>query len=144
MDNTRIQYPWFKPYDKRSLLALPLWSERNTGERYITVEPRDQDRWRVTTIQLNNQGISQVTKQQTSVASQDEAATLIQMALGENAPRVQRQAEWRLKPASPAQKKTWRNLQPRESQAHEALTAGEASDTIAQQRFLRRIDPKIL
>ena len=31
LDNARIQYPWFKPFDNRPIMALPLWSNEGRG-----------------------------------------------------------------------------------------------------------------
>ncbi len=144
IDNTRVQYPWFRPFERRPLLALSLWHGEENNDRYITVEPKAQGTWRVTTIELKNAGPSPISKQQTSTQTADEAATLVKMALGDKAPHLSRQAEWRTRPPTKAQLNTFLGLRPDLSPSAKDVTAGETSDTISHYRFIRRVSPKIL
>ena len=144
LDAARIQYPWFKPFKGRPLMALPLWSEEDGAARYITVEPQKAGTWRVSKVTLNNRGLTPLTRQQTSVETPEEAANLVRIALGVNAPQLQRNANWRVKTASPAQMGTYWSLHPNESRKEMTMSAGEVSDEIAQQRFQRRVDSKTI
>ena len=145
MDSETIRYPWFRPFDRRPLMALPVWSGPGTQPRYVTVEPRSDGVWKVTNVILQNAGPAPIYRQQSLANSQEQAIAMVRQALGQHAPHMERAASWRLQPASPAQQQTWLSLHPA-SQAHEAqaLTAGEASDAIAQERFQRRVNPRLL
>ena len=143
LDNTRIQYPWFKPFPDRPLLALSIWAGNNAPPRYVTIEPTKDSLWRVTTITLQSSGPAPILRQQTTARSQSAAVTLIRSHLGDRAPTVQRDAPWRLKPATDLQKKAWTNLH-QDTSLPTDLTAGQASDAIAQRRFQLRVDPSIL
>ena len=145
MDAQTIRYPWFRPFERRPLLALPVWSGAGSQPRYVTVEPRADGAWKVTNVVLQNAGPAPIYRQQSIAASQEDAITMVRQALGQNAPLMERAAHWRLQPASQAQRRTWLSLHPR-AQTHEAqaLTAGEASDAIARERFQRRVSPRLL
>ena len=144
LDAARIQYPWFKPFKSRPLMALPLWSEEDGAARYITVEPRKTGAWRVSRITLNNRGLTPLTRQQTSVETPEEAANLVRIALGTNAPQLQRNARWRVREASQAQMSAYWSLRPNDFRKEITMSAGEVSDEIAQQRFQRRVDSKTI
>ena len=143
-DDARIKYPWFRPFDTRPLLALPLWSEQDGAARYITVEPQKTGGWRVTKVTLNNTGMTPLTRQQTTLKNSEEAATMVRIALGEKAPILQRNANWRLSPASLGQLRAYHSLVPTDVSGGQGLTAGEISDAIAQERFHRRVDTKVI
>lgn len=145
LDRTKVQYPWFEPFQNRPLLALPLWSGPEKEDRYITVEPQPAGRWRVTTLNLNRSGLSPITKKQQSTESQEEAAALVRTALGNSANQLERTASWRLRDATPAQIRAWNKHQPETPEAVQPnLTAGEVSDTIARARFIARVNPRVL
>ena len=110
MDQTRVQYPWFRPFGDRPLMAFPLWSQEGEAGRYITVEPLRRGGWRVFTIILLNRGPAPVMREQSTLERADDAAIRVRMALGRMAPLLRRQAPWRQKPASPSQLRTWRQL----------------------------------
>ena len=141
--STRVNYPWFKPYPDRPLLALSAWQGRDHPPRYITIEPTRDSSWRITTISLNSTGPSPLMRQQTLAPDQATAAALIRSRLGSNAPSYQRDAPWRLKPASDPQKTAWSRLHP-DAPMPPDLSAGQASDAIAQRRFQLRVDPSVL
>ncbi len=145
MDTERARYPWFRPFETRPLLALPLWSGRGE-ERYVTVEPsRERDGgWKVSRITLHTQGVAPVFRQQGIAPDTREAVRMVRSALGENAPMLERTAGWRLKDASSAQLAQWKKLYQGEDHGSLELTAGEASDGIAMRRFQNRVDPKLL
>ena len=144
MDNTRVQYPWFKPFPARSLIALPLWSRKDEAGRYLTVEPQRRGGWRLTTVTLNNRGPSPLQREQTFVKTPEEAARLVRANLGERAPHLQRQATWRMNAPSASQQEEWRRLHPDSEQDPADLTSGEIWDNINQERFQRRVNPNLL
>ena len=144
LDDARIQYPWFRPYGSRPLLALPLWSEQDGAARYITVEPQKSGGWRITRVTLNNTGMTPLTRQQTTLNTSEEAATMVRIALGEKASILQRNAGWRLRTPSPGQIGAYRSLRPQDKSHGKDLSAGEISDVIAQERFQRRVDTKVI
>ena len=67
MDQTRVQYPWFRPFGDRPLMALPLWRQEGEAGRYITVEPLRRGGWRVSTIILLNRGPAPVMREQSTL-----------------------------------------------------------------------------
>ena len=144
LDVARIHYPWFTPFPKRPLLALALWSGPEDPFTYITVEPTPDGACKVSTIFLQNEGPSQLRRQQTVAPTVDDAATLVRIALKDQAPHLQRNAHWRLNPASEAQRYTWKRLHPGALLDPNTLTSGEASDAIAQERFQRRVNPQLV
>ncbi len=144
MDTTRTRYPWFSPFPGRPLLALALWSGRDSPAGYVTVEPARNGDWRVSKVSLHNKGPAPVHRNQTTATSAQDAARLVRMAIGEHAPLMERNAEWRLREPSDAQKRAWLSLYPGMPGVAEKLTAGEASDAIAQKRFQSRVNPRLL
>lgn len=140
--HAQVEYNWFKPFDKRPMMALPLWSDPGQPERYVTVEPLPGGQWRVSHITLLNAGPSPVSRRQTKVPNEEEAVRQVRSMLGDNAHRLQRNAPWRVHPPTEAQIKAWKSLHP----GSDALppTSGEVSDSIAKQRFLRRVAPELL
>ena len=140
--SARIEYNWFKPFDQRPMMALPLWNDPGQPERYATVEPLPGGEWRVSGISLLNAGPSQISRRQSRAPDEEEAARQVRSMLGENAARLQRDAPWRANPPSDTQLKAWKSLHPG-SEAPPA-TSGEASDAIAKQRFLRRVAPELV
>ena len=144
LDDTRIQYPWFRPFPGRSLLALPLWSEEDQTGRYVTVEPLRRGGWRVTRIVLHDRGPSPVSRDQNFFQSAEDAARKVRQEMGQKAPQLERSASWRLKPASPAQQRTWGQLHPDSAQNPRDLTSGETWDDISRRRFENRVNPKLL
>ena len=143
LDTTRVQYPWFKPFPQRPLLALSLWGDKNSPPRYVTIEPTKDSLWRVTTLTLQSSGPAPLLKTQTLAPSPADAAAIVRSQLGERAPSIQRNAQWRLQPATDPQRKAWATLY-RGTPVPTSLTAGQASDAIAQRRFELRVDPSVL
>ena len=141
LDDARIQYPWFKPFDNRPIMALPLWSNEDEAERYVTVEPLRKGGWRLSTVILLKQGPTPLRREQMTLDTPEETATRVRMALGEMAPHLERGAAWRQRPASREQQRAYRKLCPDDPGD---LTAGEASDGISRERFQRRVNPAIL
>ncbi len=144
MDQARVQYPWFRPFGDRPLMALPLWSQEGEAGRYVTVEPLRRGGWRVSTIILLNRGPAPIRREQSTLDKPDDAATRVRMALGRMAPLLRREAPWRQKPASLSQLRTWRQLHPGETQEPGEMTAGEVWDSISRERFRRRVKPAAL
>ena len=141
LDDTRIQYPWFKPFDNRPVMALPLWSNEEEAGRYVTVEPLRKGGWRLSTVILLRKGPTPLRREQVTLDTPEETATRVRMALGEMAPRLERGAAWRQKPASPELRKAFRKLCPEDTGN---LTAGEAWDGISRERFQRRVSPAMI
>ena len=144
LDETRISYPWFKPYEDRPVMVIPLWNREGEAGRYVAVEPLRKGGWKVSRITLLSRGPSQLRREQSTLDSAEETAARVRMALGHQAPLLERQADWRGKPASPVQQKTWRRLFPGDPQDPEHLTSGEVWDAVSQERFRRRVDPGAL
>ena len=144
LDNTRVQYPWFRPYIDRPLLALPTWQEHQQPPTYIAVEPTKKGLWKISKVTLNRQGPAPLTRQQTVVADAENAAILVKMSIGDHAPLIERGAPWRLRPATPAQIRAWQQLNPDIPSNQADLTAGEVSDAIAKKRFQLRVNPTLL
>ena len=144
LDETRARYPWFRPFAGRPVMALPLWSQRGEAGRYITVEPLRQGGWRVSNVTLMDRGPSQLRREQSTLGTPEQAAERVRMALGPMAGKLQRDAEWRRKPASEPQRKAWRRLHPKTERSGEELTAGEAWDEISRERFRMRVKPETL
>ena len=138
----QIEYNWFKPFEKRPMMALPLWNDPGQPERYVTVEPLPGGEWRVSNISLLQAGPSPVSRRQARAPNEDEALRQVRSLLGEKAALLQRNATWRANPPSEPQCRAWQSLNP----GSDALpaTAGEVSDSIAKERFLRRIAPELL
>ena len=144
LDETRINYPWFRPFEDRPIMALPLWSSRDEAGRYITVEPLRKGDWKVSTITLMNRGPSQLRREQATMQRPEEAAAKVRMALGDMAPMLRREAEWRRKESSQAQQKAWSSLHRNDPQNPAEMTAGEIWDSISKERFRRRVSPSSL
>ena len=144
IDNTRAQYPWFRPYDNRPILALQTWTPPGKAAVYISVEPAKNAMWKVSKVTLNDTGPAPLTRQQTVVANAENAATLVKMELGDKAPFLQRGAPWRLRPASEAQIRAWKKLHPDIPPNHAELSAGEVSDAIAKRRFQVRVSQSLI
>lgn len=142
MGGTQIEYPWFRPFEHRQLLALPLWNNQGEAGRYVTAEPTKDGTWRVTVVTLQNSGPAPLTKQQSGGLTEAEAVTQIRALLGDKAPHLQRNAPWRLKPPTENLKRAYQSIntahdaQPRQMQLP---LAGDMSDTIAKERFRRRV-----
>lgn len=144
LPSEQTRYPWFKPFPQKPLMALPLAPQDSGADRYITVEPTADGRWRVTQITLNRSGPTPLTRRQTAANDREAAAQLIRKALGAAAPQVERKAPWRQQPASQAQLKAWLKLHPEHPAAPQGLSAGEVSDAIALRRFVARVPPRLL
>ena len=144
LGRAEIRYPWFKPYESRPIMVIPLWSGEGEAGRYVAVEPLRKGGWKLSKITLLNRGPAPLRREQSTLNNPEETATQIRMALGSQAPQLERQAPWRRKPSSPVQQKTWRKLFPENPQNPEKLTAGEVWDAISQERFQRRVDSKAL
>ena len=141
LDDTRIQYPWFRPFDNRPVMVLPIWNQENEAGRYVAVEPMRRGGWKLSTITLMSRGPSQMRREQVLLDTPEEAAARVRMAMGHMAPLLERTAEWRQKPASEAQWRTWRRMYSRNQQDPGEMTAGEIWDSISQERFQRRVAP---
>ena len=139
LDDTRIRYPWFRPFENQPIMALPVWSSSNEAGKYVVVEPLKKGGWKLSTVTLMNTGPSQMRREQKMLETAEEAAAQVRMALGHMAPLLERDAEWRQKPASQAQQGAWRSLNPRNPQDPAELKAGEIWDTISRERFQRRV-----
>ncbi len=144
MDEARVRYPWFKPYEDRPIMVIPLWSGEGETGRYVAVEPLRKGGWKFSRITLLNRGPSPLRREQWTFEKPEETARQVRIELGVRAPHLERQAPWRQKPASTVQQKTWRRLFPEDLQAPERMTAGEIWDSVSQERFRRRVDPKVL
>ena len=144
LEDIQVQYPWFRPYAQKPVMALSLWNREEEAGRYITVEPLRKGGWRVSTITLLNRGATPLRREQSTLETPEEAAVRVRMALGGTAPLLKRDAPWRQKPASPAQRDAWRRLYPKDPQDPGSLTAGETWDSISQERFRRRVNPDLL
>ena len=140
----RITYPWFQPYAKEPIWALPLWNDEGEVGRYITVEPTRGGKWKFTEIRLIKKGPTPTRRKQKIFATSAEAANETRRMLGGKASLLARTAAWRLRTASDQQKRAWERLTENEGPAPKDLTAGEASDLIAQQRFVNRIQRSLL
>ena len=138
MGNAKIEYPWFRPFDDRQLVALPLWNQHDQAGRYVTAEPSKDGSWRVTVITLEHSGPAPVTKQQSGGLTEAEAVARIRSLLGDKAPYLQRNAKWRMKPATDALRKTWLALNQTQLPLQLPL-AGEMADSVAKERFRRRV-----
>lgn len=138
MGANQVEYPWFRPFENRQLLALPLWNDAGQAGRYVTAEPTKDGTWRVTVITLETTGPAPVTRQQSGGLTEAEAVTQIRSLLGEKAPYIQRNASWRMKPPTDALKRTWQAMKPPEGQLQLPL-AGDMSDALARERFRRRV-----
>ena len=139
LDETRIRYPWFRPFEDQPIMALPVWSNNNEAGRYVVVEPLKKGGWKTSTVTLMNSGPSQMRREQKILGTTEETAAQVRMALGHMAPLLERNAEWRQKPATKAQQSTWRRLHPRDPQDPAELKAGEIWDAISRERFQRRV-----
>lgn len=144
LDGARARYPWLSPFDGRPLHRARARSGREGPPGYVTVEPAAGGGWKVSTVTLESSGPAPLRRQQTLAATAEDAAVLVRRTLGEAAPRLERSAPWRLGPASEAQKSAWRRLHPGAPSGADRLTSGEVSDAIAQERFQRRVDPRLL
>ena len=144
MENTRIDYPWFKPFDNRNIMVLPVWSGQNEAGCYVTVEPTKSGGWTFNRIVLNDHGPSPVRREQSQLKNPDDAAARVRMALGDMAPRIQRSAAWRQNEVSENQMRTWNSIHRDGKENATPLTAGEAWDAISRERFLKRVSLSLL
>ena len=144
LDEERVRYPWFKPFENRPIMAMPLWSGEGETGRYVTVEPLRKGGWKFSTVTMLHRGATPMRREQHTLKTPEEAAIRVRMALGSRAPHLERQAPWRQKPSSSIQQKTWKRLFPRDPEDPEQMTAGEIWDAVSQERFRRRVDPKAL
>ena len=143
MERTRARYPWFKPWPERPLLALRIRSrDANASDAYLAIEPESADAWRLTILTLHRAGPTPLSRRQKRGLTQEDAATQVRMALGPDAPTLQRNAGWRLQAATERQTDAWRRIIGDDPPPD--LTSGEASDVISQERFRNRINPAIL
>lgn len=141
LDDTRLRYPWFRPFEDQPIMALPVWSSSNEAGRYVTVEPLKKGGWKFSTVTLMNSGPSQMRREHRILETAEEAAVQVRMALGHMAPLLERDAQWRQKDASIAQQGAWRRLHPGNPQDPAELRAGEVWDAISRERFQRRVGP---
>lgn len=145
LDQARVEYPWFKPYPDKPIMALPLWSRAiQDRDEYITIEPLPRGKWRVTLVTLHAVGPAPLSRLQYTVPDADAAARMVRQSLGHDAPRISRRAPWRLKPGNERQQQAWRRLNPEAATDPGLLTAGELSDAITCARFQARVSPKVL
>ena len=91
-----------------------------------------------------NRGPSQLRREQATFQRPEEAAARVRMALGDMAPILRREAEWRRKEPSQSQQKAWSSLHRNDPQNPEEMTAGEIWDSISKERFRRRVNPASL
>ena len=141
LGTAQVDFPWFRPYSNKPLLALSLQSHDNAGA-YVTAEPQADGTWRITQLTLHTSGPSPVSKRQSGGLNPAEAVTAVQAIIGNQAPTLKRSAPWRGRGATDAQRATAARLI--KAQADDAATAGELSDLIAKERFLRRVPTSVL
>ena len=141
LGTAQVDFPWFKPYQDRPLLALALREQTGPGS-YVTAEPQKDGTWRVTHLKLNQTGPAPVSKRQSGGLEPDHAVRAVQGIIGTQAPSLRRTAPWRGRKASKAQRDAAAGLL--QQQAADAATAGELSDLIARERFQRRIPQNTL
>ena len=144
LQDSRVEYPWFQPFPKKPIIALPLMPSPNREDRYITVEPRRNNLWTVSELVFRRSGPTPLQRRQRTAATPEEAVQMVRIALGAQAPQTRRTAPWRNQPATDPQQAQWRKLHPQELCDPAQLTAGEVSDAIAQARFRSRVNPSIL
>ena len=139
LDDTRIRYPWFRPFEDHPIMALPVWSNKNEAGRYVVVEPLRKGGWKFSTVTLMDSGPSQMRREQKLMETAEETAAQVRMSLGHMAPLLERDAAWRQKAASIPQQSAWRRLHPRDPRDPAELKAGEIWDAISRERFQRRV-----
>ena len=123
-------------------MALSVCGPQGATDTYITIEPDRHDRWNTSTVSLHNSGPSPISvSRQTGLDAQG-AAAFVRRTLGPQAPTIMRSAPWRQRPASEPQVKTCQALT--KLAIPKNITAGEASDIIAEQRFTRRKLDKLI
>lgn len=132
----QVDFPWFRPFPDRPLLALPLREQRGPGS-YVTAEPQRDGTWRVSHLKLNQSGPAPVSNRQSGGLEQDAAVRAVQAIIGNQAPSLRRTAPWRSRQATESQRQAAYGLL--KAEADGAATAGELSDLIARERFRRRI-----
>ena len=132
----QVDFPWFRPWPGKPLLALELGHRQRPGT-YVTAEPQKNGTWRVSHITLNARGPSPVSKRQSGGLDPQEAVRAVQSIIAGQAPHLRRNAPWRSREATPAQREAAARLV--NAQADDAATAGELSDLIARERFRRRV-----
>ncbi len=142
IDDTRVQYPWFRPFPKRPLMALPVWNRNDESGKYVTVEPLKREGWRVSTVTLMTRGPSQMRREQVTVQTPEEAANRVRMAMGHMAPLLERNAEWRGREPTENQRRALRRME--DPPDPDQMTSGEIWDCISRERFRRRVDPGAL
>ena len=141
----RVEYPWFRPFPGSPVLALPAGSTSDGNDRYIAVEPGKDGSYRVTHLVLNSAGPAPLVRQQSGGLDDTGAVREVRSLLGEQAGRLSRRAPWRSKPPTDLQKYNCHRLARKAGGSyHPPETAGEASDYIAQARFLNRVKPEAL
>lgn len=141
---SKITYPWFQPYPNEPVWALPLWTNPDEAGRYITIEPMRNGSWKFTELRMPKRGPTPTRRRQKIFATAAEATQETRKMLGNRASMLARTATWRLKPASADQRRAWDRLTGGEQATPADLTAGEASDLIAQQRFINRVQKSLL
>ena len=141
LGTAQVDFPWFRPFADKPLLALSLQSHDTAGA-YVTAEPRSDGTWRITQLTLNTSGPSPVSKRQSGGLDPHDAVTAVQAIIGNQAPSLKRSAPWRARAATDNQRSTAAKLI--KAQADDAATAGELSDLIARERFIRRVPASAL
>lgn len=145
LDTAQVEYPWFKPFYNRPIMALPLWSRAiSQQDEYIVIEPQAKGQWKVSRITLHTTGPAPLSRLQYTAPDAAAAAQLVRQALGADAPRISRKAPWRLKPSNEKQQRAWSRLHPKSTTNPAELTAGDISDAIACERFRARVSLKVL
>lgn len=142
INHDQATYPWFRPFSTRPLMALAVSSANGASDTYVTIEPERDDSWSAATVSLLTSGPSPISISRKKGLTAKEAASYVKSALGPQAPSIMRSAPWRQRPASDPQITAYRSLTG--AAPPDALTAGEASDVIAVQRFSRRKLDKII
>ena len=137
-----LEYSWFRPYPNRALLAMPLHGDGKDGSSYLTVEPMKNGAWRTSRVTLASTGPTPVIKQQTGGLLAEDALLYVRKQLGSQAPFYERSAPWRQKLPSDSQVRAWKAL--RKPAENAPQTAGDISDAIAKERFVRRVAQEIL
>ena len=145
LEAAQVEYPWFKPFPAKPIMALPLWSQAiQDRDEYIAIEPLPRGQWRVSLITLHTRGPAPLSRLQYTVKDAAAAARMVRQALGSDAPRISRKAPWRLKPSNERQQAAWKRLNPGAVTDPKTLSAGEVSDAIACARFQARVSLKVL
>ena len=143
MGNAKIDFPWFRPFARRPLVALPLWRGEGEAGRFVTAEAQPGGTWRITTITLETAGPAPLTRRQQSALTEEDAAKTVRAIIGDQAGLVRRNAPWRARNPSARMVEEWAKLHPNRN-ATPLTLAGDMADAIAQERFRRRVAPDAL